>query len=185
MNKKLLLAALLTSSSVFAQSPPADVPAKRAEIRHAVDASLKKFYTEQPRIKSEVAGAPGYAVFTTYGVSFLVGGSGGKGLAHDADSKKDTYMEMAQVSAGLQAGIAQNQTLIVFKTRKAFDNFVKNGWEFGGGATASAGAGGKTAGKGVGEQFVDDAMTYTYTKKGVEAGAALAGTKFARDKDLN
>ena len=162
-----------------------DVPAKQAEIRKAVAAALDKFYKARPALKADVQAAPGYAVFTTYGLSFVIGGAGGTGLAHDPKAAKDTFMHMAQASAGMQAGIAQSELLIVFKTRKAFDNFVAKGWEFGGGGTAGAGAGGKSAGGGEGEQFVNDALYYTYTKTGLEVGGVLAGTKFYKEKELN
>ncbi|WP_169072063.1 hypothetical protein [Candidatus Accumulibacter contiguus] len=61
---------------------------KQAEIRNVTQASLEKFYKAEPKIKGEVSKAPGYAVFTTYGLSFLVGGAGGKGLVHDRTTKK-------------------------------------------------------------------------------------------------
>ncbi len=161
-----------------------DKPAKQAEIDKAVQVSLDKFYKARPSIKADVQGAPGYAVFTTYGLSFLIGGSGGSGVAHHKDGKR-TYMNMAQASAGMQAGIGGRDMLVIFRTQKALDNFVAKGWEAGGGGQAAAGVGGKSAGGGVGEQYIADADYYTLTKTGLEVGAALAGTKFWKDKDLN
>ncbi|HUI99331.1 MAG TPA: YSC84-related protein [Usitatibacter sp.] len=163
----------------------ADKASKQAEVRKATAAALEKFYKAEPKLKSEVAKAPGYAVFTSFGMSFLIGGSGGSGIAHDKATKKDTFMSMAQASAGVQAGIAQNDVLLVFKTEKALKDFVDKGWEVGAGATVSGGAGGKSAGGGGGEEFVNDAIYYTLTKRGLEIGGAVAGTKFWKDKDLN
>jgi len=48
-----------------------------------------------------------------------------------------------------------------------------------------AGAGGKSVGSGSGEQFVNDALFYSLTRKGLEAGAGFAGTKFWKSKELN
>jgi len=163
----------------------ADKASKQAEIQKATHEALEKFYKERPALKDEVAKAPGYAVFTTYGVSFLVGGAGGTGLAHDAHSKKDTYMSLAKATAGINAGISQSDTLIVFKNKKGFDRFVDKGWEFGGEGAIAAGAGKKSAGGGEGENVVNDAMTYSLTRNGLEVGPALAGSKFWKDKDLN
>ena len=115
----------LCASNTFAAT---DVAAKQAEIRKAVAAALDKFYKARPALKADVHAAPGYAVFTTYGLSFVVGGGGG---------------------------------------------------------TIGAGAGGKSAGGGEGEQFVNDALYYTYTKTGLEVGGLVAGTKFYKEKDLN
>ena len=159
--------------------------AKQAEVRKATAAALEKFYKAEPKIKSEVAKAPGYAVFTSFGMSFVFGGSGGEGLAHDKATKHDTFMAMAQASAGVQAGIAQNEVLIVFKDEKALKDFVDKGWEVGAGAAVSGGAGGKSVGGGGGEEFVNNALYYTLTKRGLEMGGAVAGTKFWKDKDLN
>jgi len=182
----LLAAAAATAAlTVLGSAFAADKAQKQAEVRKATQASLEKFYKERPALKTEVSGAPGFAVFTTYGVSFIVGGGGGTGLAHDNASKKDWYMNMGKASAGLQVGLAQQDTLIVFKSQKALQQFVDKGWEFGGGGAISAGAGGHTAGGGTGEQTIADAMTYTLTKNGLDVGGALQGSKFWKDKDLN
>jgi len=183
-NTLLALAGAALSLCLTAAAAP-DKAAKQAEVQKATQASLEKLYKAQPRLREEVKAAPGYAVFTSYGLSFVVGGAGGSGLAHDAQAGKDTFMNMAQASAGVQAGIGGRDTLIVFKTRKAFDDFVAKGWEAGGGGAIGAGAGKKSAGGGSGEQFINDALYYTLTKNGLEAGGAVAGTKFWKDKDLN
>jgi lipid-binding SYLF domain-containing protein len=158
---------------------------KQAEVRKAAETALDKFYKSEPKIKDEVAKAPGYAVFTSYGLSFVIGGAGGSGLAHDAKTGKDTYMNMALASAGVQAGITQNDVLLVFKTEKALHQFIAKGWDVGAGGAASGGVKSKTAGGGAGENFVNDALYYTLTKNGLEIGAAVAGTKFWKEKSLN
>lgn len=185
LHKMFTVGALIltfAAGSAFAQ---ADKAKKQAEIRKVTQASLEKFYKSDPKLKSEVAKSPGYAVFSTYGFSFLLGGAGGSGLVRDAKTKKETFMNMAQASAGVQIGASQTDTLIIFKTAKAMEQFVNSGWEFGGGGGAEAGVAGKSAGGSAGENVIADAMYYTYTKNGLQAGGAVAGTKFWKDKDLN
>jgi lipid-binding SYLF domain-containing protein len=179
-----LFATLVTLGTAGAYAAT-DKMGKQAEISKATAASLEKFYKAEPRIKGEVAAAPGYAVFTSYGFSFVFGGAGGPGIAHDKATQKTTYMSMAQASAGMQAGATKNDVLLVFKTPKALKEFIDTGWEVGAGGTVSAGAGGKSTGGGIGDQFVDKAVYYTLTSKGLEVGVAIAGTKFWKDKELN
>jgi lipid-binding SYLF domain-containing protein len=183
---RLLTAAAVTLSlaagSAFAQDEKAK---KQAEIRKATATSLQKFYKADPKLKEAVAKAPGYAVFTTYGLSFIFGGAGGKGLVHDSKTKKVTYMDMAQASAGLQIGASESETLIVFKSPKAMQNFIDSGWEAGGGGAVQAGAAGKSVGAAGGENVIADASYYTLTKNGLQAGVAVAGTKYWKDKELN
>ena len=187
----LVAAPAAAQQSDIAQNP-APKPAKQvpkaeqqAEIRKAAQDALAKFEATEPKIKGEIAAAPGYAVFTTYGLSFMIGGAGGKGLVHDAATKKDTFMQMAQASAGVQIGAAESQTLIVFKSKKAMDAFVSKGWTAEAGGGGSAGAAGKSAGGTTGQMIGAESMVYTITKTGLQAGGAVAGTKFWKDKALN
>ncbi len=55
-----------TSTGAFAQS---DKEKKQAEVRTKAEATLADFYKAQPTLKAQVQSAPGYAVFTTYGLS--------------------------------------------------------------------------------------------------------------------
>jgi lipid-binding SYLF domain-containing protein len=174
--------AFVTTPALAADKTKAE---KQAEVRKNANEALEKFYKTDPKVKDEVAKAPGYAVFTSYGLSFVIGGAGGSGLAHDKATKKDTYMNMAVASAGIQAGISQNEVLLVFKTQKALHRFIDKGWDVGAGGAASGGVDSKTAGGGQGENFVNDALYYTLTKNGLELGAAVAGTKFWKEKSLN
>jgi lipid-binding SYLF domain-containing protein len=172
----------LVSGGALAESTKAE---KRAELRKVSKTTLEDFYKADPKLKAAVGKAPGYATFTTYGLSFLIGGAGGKGLVHDRKTGKETFMEMAQASAGIQVGASQTRVLIVFKNAKAMQTFIDQGWEFGGGGGIQAGAGGKSVGPGQGENVIADASYYTLTPNGLQAGGAVAGTKFWKDKDLN
>ena len=176
------LVSLALAGSALAQG---DKAAKQAEVRKAAETALAKFYKADPKIRAEAESAPGYAVFTTYALSFILGGAGGKGIVHDNKTKHITYMDLAQASAGFQAGIAESETLVIFKTANGMADFVNKGWEFGGGGAAQAGAAGKSVGPASGVSGYPEAVHYTLTKNGLQAGVALKGVKVWKDRELN
>ncbi|HSD41488.1 MAG TPA: YSC84-related protein [Burkholderiales bacterium] len=183
LDKLITVAAVLVTfvtTGAFAQS---EKEKKQAEVRTKAEQTLADFYKAEPKLKAEVGKAPGYAVFTTYGLSFILGGAGGKGLVHDNKTKKNTYMDLAQASAGVQIGAQEARYLFIFKDAKALQSFIDSGWEAGaeGGAGAKAG---KTGGGGTGGQFTGGTV-YSLTKTGFQAGGAVAGTKVWKDKELN
>jgi lipid-binding SYLF domain-containing protein len=182
---RLLATAAVAVSLAAGGALAQDKAAKQAEVRKAAETALEKFYKADPKIRDEVEKAPGYAIFTTFGLSFIFGGAGGKGIVHDSRTKHVTYMDLAQASAGFQAGIAESETLVIFKTARGMADFVNKGWEFGGGGAAQAGAAGKSVGPASGVSGYPEALHYTLTKNGLQAGVALKGVKVWKDKELN
>ncbi|WP_298925151.1 YSC84-related protein [uncultured Ramlibacter sp.] len=169
-------------ASVHAQG---DSGAKRSEVREKAMLALQDFYKADPKLKDAVAKAPGYAVFTTYGLSFGLGGAAGKGVAHDKKTSKDTYMSVAQASVGLQLGASDTRYLFIFETSQALASFIDKGWDATAGASAGAGAGGSAANVGAGAGNITGGRMFALTKAGLQAGAAVSGLKAWKDKDLN
>jgi len=175
----------LNTGTALAEDP-AKIEKDRADIRTMRDQALAAIYKQKPELRAKVAAAPGYAVFTDYGVTiFFAGGAGGSGIAVDKKTKKETFMNMAQASAGLGLGVKDVRLLLVFKTQKAFDEFVNKGWEFGGGGTAAASVADKGASAAGGGDFSAQVEKYGVAKNGLMFETTLTGTKYWKSSDLN
>jgi lipid-binding SYLF domain-containing protein len=157
--------------------------AKQEEVLKASQAALADFYKAKPDLKAKVEKAPGYAVFTTYGISFILGGAGGKGIAHDNVTKKTTFMELGAASAGFQISANEARYLFIFKDKAQLQQFIDKGWDASANVTAGAGTGTKEAGATMGK-FTGGDM-YRLTKAGFEASVAASGIKVWKDSDLN
>jgi lipid-binding SYLF domain-containing protein len=184
LRKLLAIGATLVAflaAGAFAQ----DKAAKQTEVKAKAAQALQDFYKADPKLKDAVAKAPGYAVFTTYGLSFGFGGAGGKGLVHDEKNKKDTFMNIAQASAGIQMGASDTRYLFVFKDADSMAQFIDKGWDASAGASAGAAAGKESATAGAGAGAFTGGSVHILTKKGLQMGAALAGTKAWKDDELN
>ncbi|MEC5397542.1 YSC84-related protein [Uliginosibacterium sp. H1] len=163
----------------------ADAAKERAEVRSMCDEALATLYKAKPGAKEQIAKSAGYGCFSSFGVSLLVGGAGGKGLVHNTATKKDTYMNMGQVSAGLDISIKDYREVLVFKDRQTLEAFVDKGWELTGSGGASAGVEGKGGTAEKGGNVSDKIDIYPMTKTGLSAGGAAAGRKYWKDADLN
>ncbi len=156
------------------------------EVRTNTQKILQRLYKAQPAAKSAVAQSAGYAVFSNTGVKILLAGSGkGEGMAIDNQTKKETFMKMVELQAGLGFGVKKFSVIFVFDNSKALDSFINSGWEFGGQATAAA----KTSDKGgsmTGASSVSDGVwMYQMTDKGLAVELTGKGTKYYKDDDLN
>ena len=142
---KLLITGIALVSMLGAGANAQDKAAQQAEVKAKAMQALQDFYKADPKLKAAVEAAPGYAVFTPYGLSFGLGGAGGKGLAHNNKAKSDVYMSIAQASAGLQIGASDTRYLFVFSDAKARTDFIEKGWDASAGAGAGVGTGASAA----------------------------------------
>jgi len=159
---------------------------QRKEIRTMRDKALAKLYRLEPASRKVISKASGYAVFDLFSLKILVTGSTkGRGIVVDNASKKETFMKMYRVSAGLGIGAKDFRWIFVFHTPEAMNEFVNKGWEFG--AEAGAAAKNKSKGGAVGNavSVAPDISVYQLTEKGLALEADIGGTKYWKDKDLN
>jgi lipid-binding SYLF domain-containing protein len=170
----------------FSVGTDTKIEQKQKDIRTMAQDTLNRLYKADPKAKSAVEGAAGYAVFGNLGVKILVAGSGnGKGIAVDNKTKHETFMKMIELQAGLGMGVKKFSVIFVFDNEKAFNSFVNSGWQFGGQATAAA-KNGDTGGAMAGAASVSDGVwMYQLTDKGLAVEITAKSTKYYKDDDLN
>jgi lipid-binding SYLF domain-containing protein len=159
---------------------------QQQDVRDAAHKALQQLYKAEPSAKTAVKHAAGYAVFNNMGVKILLAGSGtGKGLAVNNKTKKETFMKMIELQAGLGMGVKKFSVVFVFDNDKAFESFINSGWEFGGQANASATTGTKGGQKSGAASVSDGVWMYQMTEKGLAAEITAKSTKYYKDSDLN
>jgi lipid-binding SYLF domain-containing protein len=183
----IIAAAVLMCAGAVTSLPAKDSKAEaQAKIRKTAQQVLNKLYSMNPKAKTAVQKSAGYAVFSNFGMKILVAGGGsGKGLAFNNKTKKETFMKMAEIQAGLGFGAKKFQLVWVFETEAAFDNFVNSGWEVGGQATAAATTGDKGAAYQGALSVAPGIWLYQMTDKGLALELTAKGTKYYKDGDLN
>ena len=181
----VLLGFAATTGPLLAASME-EIAQKRADVRKMASDTLARLYKVQPSAKRAVSSAAGYAVFSNFGMKiFFAGGGSGKGLAVDNKTKKETFMKMVEVQAGLGLGIKKFRLVWVFETQSLLNRFVNSGWEFGGQATAAAQASGQ-GGAFAGAMSVSPGVwLYQLTDDGLALELTAKGTKYYKDGDLN
>lgn len=181
---KLIIGLVLISClSGCATTKVHTVGEKRQVILQMRDETLARLYKEKPNTKAQVDAAPGYAVFSNANINVILASFGG-GYGVVDNQGKQTYMKMGEVGVGLGAGVKDFRIVMVFDTQKALDNFVTNGWAFGGQADAAAKASDKGGALGA-EAVVNGITVYQLTETGLALQATVKGTKFWKDEDLN
>jgi len=174
---------LLATGAACAAS---DVEAHRNEIREGAKTILTRLYKVQPSARKAIESAAGYAVFSNFGMKILFAGGGtGHGVAVDQVTKKETFMKMVEVQAGLGMGIKKFKAVFVFQNKQALDAFVNSGWE----ASAQSSAAAIDGDKGVALQGAiivsPGVWVYQITDQGLALDATLKGTKYYKNDELN
>jgi lipid-binding SYLF domain-containing protein len=181
----LFLVLLLIAASAIAASDK-DKQKKQADVRKVSDETLSRLYKAQPQAKAALSKAAGYAVFSNFGMKILVAGGGsGSGVAVNNATKKETFMKMVEVQAGLGMGIKKFRLVWVFERQKDLDNFINSGWELGGQTTAAAQAGGQGGSFAGAMSVAPGIWLYQLTDDGLALELTAKGTKYYKDSDLN
>jgi lipid-binding SYLF domain-containing protein len=180
---RILLLGLALIGTASAQS---SAESKRAEIRKMRTETLAKLHQVHPKAKGAIAGAYGYAVFSNVGINLIFASlATGRGIARDNKAGRDIFMGMGSAGVGLGLGLKDFRGIFVFKTKKAFDDFVNDGWEAGAHADAVAKAG-KSGGALEGAISVAPGVElYQLTEAGLAIEATIQGTKYFKDNELN
>ena len=182
----LLLAAVATPPSASGADDAKEKEKARADIRKMEKETLSRLYKAQPQAKNAIAKAAGYAVFSNFGMKILVAGSGsGKGVAVNNATKKNTYMKMVEVQAGLGIGVKKFRLVWVFEKQKDLDAFINSGWELGGQTSAAAQASGQGAAMAGAMSVAPGVWLYQLTDDGLALELTAKGTKYYKDSDLN
>ena len=178
----LAISLILSGCSTTGGNTP---PTKRQAILSMRDKVLTELYKEHPKARTEIASAPGYAVFSNANIYlFIISVGDGFGVVKDNKTGKNTFMKMGAGGIGLGLGVTDYRLVFIFNKRSVMEEFVNKGWEFGGQADAAAKAGDKGGALGA-EAVVSDITIYQLTESGLALQATVQGTKFWKDDDLN
>lgn len=159
---------------------------RQAEVRKTAQQTLERLYRIQPKAKQAVEKAAGHAVFSNFGMKLLVTGGGtGQGVAVERTSKKEVFMKMVEVQAGLGFGVKKFQLVWIFETQKAFNDFVRSGWEIGAQANATAVRGDQGAWASGAVSVSPGVWLYQLAGDGLAVELTAKGTKYFRDDTLN
>jgi len=182
--RRLMLAALCAMPIAGLATAKED---RQADVRATVQATLERLYKAQPHAKAAIERAAGYAVFSNFGMKILFAGGGrGAGIAIDNKTRKETFMRMVEVQAGLGFGVKKFRLVWVFKTTGRLNAFINSGWEIGAQATASAQISGQGSELYAGAMSISPGIwVYQLSDDGLALELTAKGTKYYKDASLN
>ncbi len=173
------------ASTVYAADAK-EVAEERAAIKEKAKEILSNLYKVEPSAKQAVEKSAGYAVFSNFGMRFLVAGGGtGAGIAINPKTKQEIFMKMVEVQAGIGFGIKKTRLIFVFENAKAWQQFVSSGWEAGAQASAAAKSGNAGAAYQGAVSISPGVWLYQLTDQGLALELTVKGTKYYKDDDLN
>ncbi len=181
----LVLSFTLAAVPLWAASQE-DIKKGKDDVRKMSRETLDQLYKLQPSAKEAISKAAGCAVFSNFGMKIFVAGSGtGKGIAIDNKTKKETFMKVVELQAGLGFGIKKFRLVWVFENQKDLTEFIDSGVTIGGQTSVAVKAGDK-GGAFAGAMVVKPGVwVYQLTDTGLALELTAKGTKYYKDSDLN
>jgi lipid-binding SYLF domain-containing protein len=185
MTLRMVAGVMLFPLTVAARAQ--SVQEQRDDVRATATDTLNRLYRAQPGSRDAIARAAGYGAFSNFGMKILfAGGGSGKGLVVNNQTKKETFMKMVEVQAGLGLGVDKYRLVWVFERAADLDQFVNSGWELGAQATLTAQADGQGAQGFAGAVSVKPGVwLYQLSDEGLALDITAKGTKYFRDEELS
>jgi lipid-binding SYLF domain-containing protein len=205
----LVTTCVLAVLSAACTSPRgATVEDQRSFVRKMRDRTLEDLYAANPEFRARLESSAGYAIFTNVNIHLLAVSAGdGYGLAVDRDTGEETFMRVAALGGGPGIAMRDFRTVFLFRTDEAAKRFADSGWEFvvegnaeaissdrGSSATALAAVSAGGDQRATASTQASDAATaatgdgvevYQLTQAGLALNAAMLGTRYVRDEELN
>ena len=153
----------------------------RQTINNNAEKVLSRLFKESSEAKELYDKAAGYAVFDSREFAFLIKTGVGSGVAVNKTNDSRTYMKMASAGLNIGAGVKYLQVIFIFPTQTAFNDFVTDGWNAEGDASA---VGGDDSAQ-VGVTLANGTKIYELVDTGIMAKMSISGTKYWKDSDLN
>ncbi len=158
---------------------------QRNELKTMRTQTLSELYESYPATRDDIKRAVGYAVFSNVAVNLgFLGGGGGSGIVHDNRNGNDTYMKMGSLGTGWGLGIKDFRQILIFNTKKDFDDFIVSGWNAGVEADAVV-KGGEKGGDAASGSELMGVDSYQFNKNGISLSAMINAYKYWPDDDLN
>ena len=154
---------------------------QRQEINTHAEKGLSNLFKQSKEAKEFYDKAAGYAVFDSREFAFLIKTGFGSGVAVNKSTQARTYMKMASGGLNIGGGIKYIQVIFIFPTEKTLNNFIHNGWNAEGDASA---VGGDDSSR-VGVTLADGTKIYELVDTGIMLKMSISGTKYWKDDDLN
>jgi lipid-binding SYLF domain-containing protein len=116
-----------------------DLAEKRANIQKQRDAMVAQLLATNPQLTNTLKTAAGYATFTQVNINLLLlSTANGYGVVVNNKTGKETYMRVASLGYGVGAGLRDLRVIFIFNDDAVMNQFVTQGWQFGGQADAAA-----------------------------------------------
>jgi lipid-binding SYLF domain-containing protein len=153
----------------------------RQTIDNNAQKTLSRLFNESQKAKELYDKAAGYAVFDSREFAFMIKTGFGSGVAVNKTNHSRTYMKMASGGLNVGGGVKYIQVIFIFPTDKSLNNFITNGWNAEGDASA---VGGHDSSQ-VGITLSDGTKIYELVDTGIMLKMSISGTKYWKDSDLN
>ena len=172
------------------QLPTIAIPGPHKEVRRSADVFYEMLEDDNTAIPAWLMRrSEAIAIITNLSQGgFFIGGRRGDGVIVSRYSNgvwsNPAFINLTGGSIGFQAGVKSSDLVLVFPSRRALQELLRDDVEFGGNISGTAGPVGRSAREPL-EGFDDDRV-YVYSRsKGLFGGVTLEGSDLSVDEDEN